>query len=80
MKIGGQISKNVNDVQKVFLKMNFCALLCFIEFYVFVWDTIYVNGFKIKYEHIRIEIVWVKFTKGKPRVVEERPNLIAKTA
>ena len=54
MNFGGQTSKNVHDVQKVCLEMTLCVLACFVEFYVFVLDEIYMRGPKIVYNHILI--------------------------
>ena len=43
--------------------MTLYVLACFIEFYVFVLDEIYVGGPKIVYENIRVKNVWVKVLK-----------------
>ena len=40
----------------VYLEMTFCVLACFINFNVFFFDEIDVEGPKIVYEHIRVRI------------------------
>ena len=44
MKFGGQTSKNVHDIRKVYLEMTLCVLACFAKFYVFYLDEIDVGG------------------------------------
>ena len=39
--------KNVQDLQKVCLEKSLCALGCFVEFYIFVFDEIDVGGPKL---------------------------------
>ena len=56
MNLGGQMSKNVHDVRKVFFETTLCILVCFIEFSCsffmkLMWDvlTLYTNilGFEM---------------------------------
>ena len=54
MKIGGQTPKNVHDVRKVCLEMSLCILECFIDFFVFVFDEIYVGVNKPVYDHFEL--------------------------
>ena len=37
---GGQTSKNVNDVQKIYFEMALCVLECFVVFHMFFFDEI----------------------------------------
>lgn len=67
MKFGGQTSKNIHDVRKVCLETSFCVLVCFIEFYEFIIDEIYVIGPKHVYEHIRVGSIQSKSPKDKLR-------------
>ena len=80
MKFGGQSSKNVYDIRKVCLEMCLCALVCFIEFYVLVFDEIDVIYPKVVYEHIRVRNFWETILKVQPMVLEEGPILVAKSA
>ena len=59
MNFGGQTSKNVLDVQKVYLETILHVYVCFVEFYVFVFDETHVVGPKIAREHILIGNVGV---------------------
>ena len=59
--------------------MTFCVLLCFVKFYKFVFDNIDVRCRELVNVHIRVENVWEKVPKDKPRVLEEGPTLVAKT-
>ena len=70
---------NVHDVRKVCLETTLCALVRFVEFYVFVLDEIDVRGHKIVYEHIRVGNVRTKVPKNQPRVLEEGPILVDRT-
>ena len=56
--------KNVHDVWKVFLKTTFVVYACIVEFYVFVFDEIYVVGNKIVYKHILVRNFWVRIHIG----------------
>ena len=47
MNLGGQMSKNVHDVRKVFFETTLCILEYFVEFYVFILNEIYMGGLKI---------------------------------
>ena len=80
MKFGGQTSKNVHDVRKVCLETTLCVLACFVEFYVFVLNEIPVRGHKIVYKHIQIVNIRENIPKDHPRVLEEGPKLVPKTA
>ena len=51
VKFGRQMSKNIHDVRKVCLEPTLYIYACFVEFYVFVFDEIYVKGPKLVYEH-----------------------------
>ena len=79
MKFGGQMSKNVHDVQKVCLETTLCVLECFFAFYVFVLDEIHVGGPKFDYKYIWIRNVRTNIHKDHPRVLEEGPFIRAKT-
>ena len=80
MKFGGQTSKNVHDVQKVCLEMTLCALACFADSYEFILDEIDVRVPKLLHKHIWVGNFLEKSPKDKPRVLEEGPILVAKTA
>ena len=47
---------------------------------MFVLDEIYVRGPKLIYEHMRVGNSRENIPKDHPRVLEERPKLVAKTA
>ena len=47
MKFEGQMSKNIHDVRKVYLEMTLRVMACFVAFYVFILDEIYLGGPKI---------------------------------
>ena len=40
---------NVHDIRKNCLEITLCVLVCFVEFYVFILDEIYVEGYKLLY-------------------------------
>ena len=44
VNFGGQTSKNGNDVRKACLETTLCVYACFVEFYLFVLDEVYVGG------------------------------------
>ena len=77
---GGQTSKNLDDVQKVCFDMTLCVIACFVEFYVFVLDEIYVRGVKIIEDIIWVGKVCKFIPKDQPRVLEEGHKLVAKTS
>ena len=52
VKFEGRTSKNVHDVREVWLETTLCVYVCFVEFYVFISDEIYVRGPKLVYEHV----------------------------
>ena len=52
VKFGGQTSKNVYDVRKVFLAMNLCVYAYFVKFYMIVLDEIIIVDPKLVYEHV----------------------------
>ena len=52
VKVGGQTSKNVHDVWKVFFKTTLYVYLCFVEFHVLVFNETHVVGPKIEDNHI----------------------------
>ena len=54
MKFLSKTSKNVHAVQKVYLEMTLCVLVCFVEFYMLILDEIDVRCPKFVYEHIRV--------------------------
>lgn len=54
MIFGGKTSKNVHDVRKVCLLTSLCVLVCSVEFYVFVFDEIYVRVPKHVYNYIQV--------------------------
>ena len=56
---GGQTLKNVHDVRNVCLETTLCVYVCFVEFYVFVFDETHVVGPKIARKHILIGNVGV---------------------
>ena len=74
------MSKNVHDVRKVCLETTVCVLTYFIEFYVFVLDQINLDVSELVYNHIRVRKFWENIPKAHPRVLEEGPMLVAKTA
>ena len=51
-----------------------------VKFHVFLLDEIYVGGPKLVYGHIMVGYVREKIPKDHPRVVQEGPMLVAKTA
>ena len=64
------MSKNVHDIRKVCLDTCLCVLVCFVEFYVFIFDEIDVRGPTNVFKHISVGKVWVKLLKDQPRVLE----------
>ena len=52
VKFGGQMTKNVYDVRKVFLAMNQCVYAYFVKFYMIVLDEIIIVDPKLVYEHV----------------------------
>ena len=73
VKFGGETSKNVHDVWKVFFEMTFCVVACFIAFYVFVLDKIHVRGPKLVYKHVLVGNIWENISKDHLMVIEEGP-------
>ena len=47
---------------------------------MFILGEIYVRGPKLIYGHVWVGNVWENIPKDKPRVFEEGPMLLAKTA
>ena len=80
MNFGGQTSKNVHDIRKVCLETTLCFKAYFIEFYVFVLGEIHVRDAKLVYQIVWIGNVRANIPKDHPRVLEEGPNVGAKTA
>ena len=80
MKFRGQTFKNVHDVRKVYLEMTLCVLMCFVEFYVLVFDEIDVRDPKLVYKNIWVGNVRPNIPKDQPRVFEDGPIIWAKTA
>lgn len=54
MKFGGQSSRNVHDVQKVFLATTLCIFACFVKFTVLVLYEIYIGVPNIVNKPIRV--------------------------
>ena len=78
VEFGGQSSKNVHDVRKVYLEMTLCVLACFIKVYMFVLDDLHVRGPKKVYYHNWVGNVRVKIPKDQPRVLDKGPFSRAK--
>ena len=47
---------------------------------MFVLDEIHVRGTKLVYEHVRVGNIRANIPKDHPRVLEEGPKLVPKTA
>ena len=60
--------------------MTLCALACFVEFYVLVFNKIDVGGPKIVQNNIRVGNFWEKVPNDHSRILEEGPMLVTKTA
>ena len=73
MKFGGETSKKVHNVQKVFIKTTLYVLLYIVEFFVFVLDEIDVQSLKLAYKHIRVGNVQSKVPSDHQMVLEEGP-------
>ena len=69
--------KTVHDVRKICLEMTLCIYACFIEFYVLIFDVIYVRGPNLIYEHVQVLNVWGNIPMDNPRVIEEGPFMSA---
>ena len=80
MMLVDQTSKNVHDVRKVCLETTLCVLACFVEFYVFILDEIYVGGPKIIYKHRLVGNLRENIPNDNPRVLEEGHMLVVKTS
>ena len=71
------MSKNVYDVRNMCLEMTLCVQACFVKFYVFVLDEIYVRGFKHQEDRIWVSNFWDIIPKNHPRVLEEGTKFVA---
>ena len=80
LKFGGQKFKNVYDIRNACLETTLCMYACFVKFYVFALDEVHVRDTKIVYKYILVGNLWENIPKDHPRVLEEGPMLVAKTA
>ena len=80
MMFGGQTSKNVHNIRKVYLETTLCVLECFIDFYMCDLYKIDLGGHKLIYEHFCVGNIRANISNDHPWVLEEGPMSVAKTA